>query len=264
MSSDRWSGSGWELRQGDALRLLPELPDDGVDLVLTDCPYSSGGAYRGDRAQSTRAKYVTSERRDAYPEFAGDTRDQRAFGYWCSLWYGELLRVAKPGAFCLSFTDWRQLPATTDAYQAGGWVWRGIACWDKTEAARGQIGRFRAQAEFVVWGTKGPHRPYEGAPTLPGVITSRIEANRFHIAQKPLELLLPLVRLAPPGGLVLDPFAGTGSTGEAALQEGRRVLLFELERPTCELIVERLQSFTAGSSLAASQQGQGALFGGQP
>jgi hypothetical protein len=72
-----------ELRHGDALLLLHDLEDETVDLVLTDPPYSSGGMFRGDRAnQSTTAKYVQTgtiaERRppgnrryEARPGFVG-------------------------------------------------------------------------------------------------------------------------------------------------------------------------------------------------
>ena len=51
----------------------------------------------------------------------------------------------------------------------------------------------------------------------------------MHPTQKPVGILRELVRCAPPGGLVLDPFAGSGATGEAALLEGRRFAGCELE-----------------------------------
>ena len=47
-----------ELRHGDAMLLLRELESESVDLLLTDPPYSSGGMFRGDRAQTTNTKYV--------------------------------------------------------------------------------------------------------------------------------------------------------------------------------------------------------------
>jgi site-specific DNA-methyltransferase (adenine-specific) len=52
--------------------------------------------------------------------------------------------------------------------------------------------------------------------------------GRKHVAQKPLSVMRELVRIVVPGGLVLDPFAGAGTTGLAALAEGRRFLGFEL------------------------------------
>lgn len=59
------------------------------------------------------------------------------------------------GAPVLLFTNRRQLPLTTDVLQIAGFKWRGITVWDKTEGVRPQMGRFRNQAEYIVWGSKG-------------------------------------------------------------------------------------------------------------
>ena len=72
-----------------------------------------------------------------------------------------------------------------------------------------------------------------------------------HPTLKPLELMRWLVRLAcPPGGLVLDPFTGSGTTGAAAAIEGRRFYGIELEAPYMEIAEARI-SHWASSSLAA-------------
>jgi hypothetical protein len=62
-----------------------------------------------------------------------------------------------------------------------------------------------------------------------------------HPTVKPVDLMRWLVRLVtPPGGLVLDPFAGSGTTGEACIAEGFRALLIEREATYLPLIVARL------------------------
>jgi len=56
--------------RGDLLRLLLALPDESVDAVVTDPPYSSGGMFRGDRTNAnTRSKYQNTETMKQYPEF---------------------------------------------------------------------------------------------------------------------------------------------------------------------------------------------------
>ena len=67
----------FELITGDVLSVLPALASESVDAVITDPPYSSGGMYRGDRTSKTSDKYQTSGTRREYPEFYGDSRDQR-------------------------------------------------------------------------------------------------------------------------------------------------------------------------------------------
>ena len=253
----------YEVRAGDALRLLMDVEAATVDAVVTDPPYSSGGATRGDRTASTSKKYAsTGSSNRSLPDFTGDGRDGRGFQFWCSLWMSECLRVTRDGGALLAFTDWRQLPATCDAAQAGGWVWRGIIAWNKTESARPQLGRPRAQCEYVVFATKGPHEPYEGAPALPGFYPLRPPRDRVHIAQKPLELMQQLVQLAPPAGLILDPFAGSGTTGVAALREGRRALLFDISEHNAQIIRDRIDADHDDSDLTSSRAGQVPMFRG--
>lgn len=214
---------------GNSIRLLLGLPDNSVDAIVTDPPYSSGGQFRGDRMGETSDKYQSSDAERSYAEFSGDTRDQRAYHYWSALWLSECWRIAKPGAIICVFTDWRQLPTTTDMLQAGGWVWRGIAVWDKTEAARPQKGRFRNQCEYIVWGSKGKLWSGGEGACLPGVFRLPVNAhNKEHMAAKPLPIMRGILQICPPGGVVLDPFFGSGTTGKAALEMGMHFIGIEI------------------------------------
>jgi site-specific DNA-methyltransferase (adenine-specific) len=66
-----------------------------------------------------------------------------------------------------------------------------------------------------------------------------------HPTEKPVELLDPLIRYAcPPGGLVVDPFAGSGSTLDAARQSGRRAIGIEKHEPYAEAAARRLSALT--------------------
>ncbi len=234
-----------ELRHGDALVLLRELEDESVDLLLTDPPYSSGGMFRGDRAgQTTSAKYVQTGTLAERHDFDGDSRDQRGFLAWASLWLAECWRISRVGGSCLVFTDWRQLPTMTDAVQAGGWIWRGIVAWDKTSIVRPRAG-FSARAEYIVWGTRGA---FTRKVYLPGVISAATPRGdeRRHMTEKPIGLLEQLVEVCPTDGLVLDPFVGSGSTLDAARNRGRRGLGFEINDTYLELSALRLDQTSLG------------------
>jgi site-specific DNA-methyltransferase (adenine-specific) len=209
---------------------------------VTDPPYSSGGQFRGDRAQGTKSKYVHSDVQAYRPEFSGDNRDQRSYLAWVSLWLAAAGALARPGAPCAVFTDWRQLPTTTDAFQSGGWVWRGVGVWDKTEAARPQLGGITSQAEYVVWGTWGPSDPERNPVCIPGVLRAPSPRGdaKWHIAEKSLDVMRWLVQLAPPGGVVLDPFCGSGTTLRAAKDCGRRAIGIEIDEAYCEIAAKRL------------------------
>jgi site-specific DNA-methyltransferase (adenine-specific) len=226
---------------GDSFDLLRSFSDESVDALITDPPYSSGGAFRADRMMGTEAKYGWSTTKGKWAGFTGDTRDQRSYAYWSTLWLSECLRVAKIGSPICVFSDWRQLPTTTDAVQAAGWVWRGIAVWDKTEGARPHYGRFRPQCEYVVWGSKGPMPFNNGLPALPGLFRQAVRsADKFHIAGKPTEVMEGLVQIVRRDGLILDPFLGSGTTGVAALKRGYRFIGIERDESSCEVATRRL------------------------
>jgi site-specific DNA-methyltransferase (adenine-specific) len=236
------NGEPVRLIHGEALSVLRELPDASVDALITDPPYSSGGFVRGDRMGDTVSKYVRIENGDEV-DFAGDNRDQRGYSYWLALWLSECLRIIKPGGTALLFTDWRQLPATTDSIQAGGFIWRGIVPWNKP-ASRPTSGRFTASCEFVVWGSRGA-MPVEGA-VLPGFYQESAPRDREHITQKPLGIMRQLARICPKGGVVLDPFMGSGTTGVAASLEGRDFIGVEMTRHYYEVAERRIGDAVRG------------------
>lgn len=221
---------------GDALEVLPALGPARFGGVLCDPPYSSGGASLTDRSRPTSAKYQSSENRGLYPEFQGDTRDQRSYLAWSTLWMSRARQLTAPGAICAVFSDWRQLPVTTDAMQCAGWVWRGVVPWDKTERGRPQMGRYRAQAEYVVWGTNGP-RPLKG-PVAPGVFRLPVPHVKHHIAGKPVALMEGLLSVMD--GPILDPFMGSGTVGLACGQLGLSYVGIEVEPAYYEIALNRL------------------------
>ncbi|MCX4827172.1 DNA methyltransferase [Streptomyces sp. NBC_01016] len=236
----------WTLHTGDALTLLPAL-DTPVDAVICDPPYNSGGRTMTERtARTARAKYLTEAGRNHghdLGDFTGENRDQRSYLAWLSLILAECHRLTRPGGAALVFTDWRQLPVTTDALQAAGYTWRGIAVWHKP-TARPQPGRLRQECEFIVWGSNGPVFTGDEPVYLPGHFTGSQPrgARRRHITQKPVDVMRELVRIVPRGGTVLDPFTGAGTTGVAALEEGRSFVGIEHSAAYSAVTRERLAS----------------------
>ncbi len=235
--------AGVRLYNGEALGLLRAVPSDSIDAVITDPPYSSGGATRSDRNQPVAAKYVHGGVKVERCGFSGDNRDVRSWLYWCALWISECLRITKPSGYFLMFSDWRQIALAMDAIQIGGFVLRGIVPWDKTEGSRGpHTGYFRHQCEYVVWGTRGPSAPASWGGPWPGYIRCAVrQSDKHHITGKPTPVMKQLVQCCPPGGVVLDPFAGSGTTLVAASSEGRRAIGFEQSAEYCGVVDDRLQ-----------------------
>jgi site-specific DNA-methyltransferase (adenine-specific) len=87
------------------------------------------------------------------------------------------------------------------------------------------------------------------------------DRDKLHQAVKPLSLMERLVTIAPVGGVVVDPFVGSGSTCATAVRQGRRVIGIEINREWAEVARERVRADVSGSDYAARTMGQRALFG---
>lgn len=228
---------------GDSLTIVRQLAESLAGRavhVITDPPYASGGQYRGDRQQSVRQKYQHTSTEKRYPDFRGDHLDADGI-FWN---YRQLLRplweVSEDRSHLVSFCDWRNLSHFAAAAQSAGYVQRTVAIWDKTTAARPVRNGFRVQSELIIHATRGPV-PRDAGPYLPGVLTHRIDhREKLHLTAKPLALMRELVRFAQPGDVIVDPFAGSGTTLAAAIEAGIECVGIEADEDSCRIAAERL------------------------
>ena len=191
---------------------------------------------RSDRIMGTISKYVQSNSLRQSVEFHGDNRDQKSFAVWCTLWLTACYNISTDNAILATFIDWRQLPTMSDALQCGGWVWRGIAVWDKG-FGRPTPGRFSSSSEFLLSGSKGPMLQTDEYP--PGIFHSTSPKVREHITQKPEAVMDWALRVTARDALVLDPFMGSGTTLKAAKETGRRAIGIEMNESFCEIAAKR-------------------------
>jgi DNA modification methylase len=229
------------LYRGDSLRILSALPDACVDAVITDPPYSTGAFTLAGKGAASSDKYQKTGTKKYYPPVLGDSKDQRSFYRWAVLWLSECWRLCQEGAPVLVFTDWRQLPIVTDAVQGAGFHWRGVLVWHKA-SGRPMLGEFRRDCEFIVYGCKGRFVPHSRT-CFPGTYSYAVNhLLKNHMTAKPDALLRDLIQIVPPGGTVLDPFLGGGTTARAASATGRKCLGIELSNEYTEIAVKSLQT----------------------
>jgi site-specific DNA-methyltransferase (adenine-specific) len=138
------------------------------------------------------------------------------------------------------FSDWRQIPVFTDAMQGAGWILRNISTWWKP-GVRIQKGRFSSSAEFVLYGTNGPALPGNLSPQNVFSCRTIVGKNKNHIAEKPTEVMRWVLGVVP-GGMVLDPFCGSGSTLVAAVRFGRHYIGCELNPDYVAMAKKRIAS----------------------
>lgn len=236
---------------GDCLQAMAEVPDGTVDGVIIDPPYSSGGTFSTQRKMDTFNKYCTSGSEFGKDKnFTGDNMDMRSM----TMFMREVLFTArmktKDHGVCCVFIDFRNLPAVADAMQMAGWIWRGIAVWDKRNS-RPQKGRFKNQCEYIVWGSNGDMPTERGVGVLEGLFSfgNVPTQKRYHQTEKPIGLMQKVVEIVPEGGTVLDCFMGSGSTGVACVSTGRRFIGVELDKQYFKTAQQRIEAETAQETI---------------
>jgi adenine-specific DNA-methyltransferase len=206
---------------GDCLTVLPHLPTGSVDMVLTDPPYLV-------RYQSRDGRRVANDDTDT----------------WLAPVFTELYRVLKRDRFCVSFCGFTQAERFLTAWKAAGFrvlehlVWR-----KRYPCSTGCVRRYHEQAYLLAKGS--PRRPQV---LLPSVLEWRYTGNLLHPTQKPVGALLPLLlAFSQVGDIVLDPFAGSGSTAVAAEICGRQYIAVELSERYAARARERLHAGQYGA-----------------
>jgi len=218
-----WSDDLVTLYHGDCRDVLPQLPAASADLVLTDPPFFMPASHYQSRVQWQRS--------------FGDTSVLAAFwGTVLDLAVPLLKRTGHLATFCNGDSYPVFYPEAYRRFDA-------IKClvWDKGSIGMGRV--WRSQHELIMAARWESSQFTEQGGSRSDVIKAKViqSAERTHPVEKPTALLAPLIEpTTPPGGLVLDPFAGTGSTLLAARVAGRRVVGIETEERYCETAVRRL------------------------
>lgn len=200
--------------QGDCAVVLKTLPAASVDFVLTDPPYLVRYKDRSGRTiQNDDAPAVL----DAFT---------------------EIYRVLKPDSLCVSFYGWNRVDVFFAAWKRAGFVPVGHIVFAKTYASARRFLRYAHESAYVL--AKG--RPALPADPISDVQPWRYSGNRSHPTEKSVETLRPILEaFTQPGGVLLDPFAGSGSALVAAALLGRRYVGIEIELRFCQVARRRLE-----------------------
>lgn len=257
---DSWGITRWvspdgqsRLFQGDSLEWLHELPDSSVDCIWTDPPYllSNGGI----TCVSGRMTKVDKGQWDRSHGIVADHTFNRR-------WLAECLRVLTPaGTIWVSGTLHVYLSVGMAMLELGYRILNDIV-WEKPAPPPNLGCRcFTHSTEILLWATKakkgGTTRyifNYQDMKTENGGKQMKNlwrfsppgrEEKTFgkHPTQKPLQLIKRCLRsCTKEGSVVLDPFAGSGSTGVAALLLGRRFIGCEREANYATVAMQRLDA----------------------
>lgn len=207
------------LYHGDCLEILPTL--DKVDAVVTDPPFFTPAVHYQSRVKHSRS-----------------WGDMSILESWWGSVSAELARLC-PLGHVFVFCNGDSYPAF---YKAMFPNWEKLKCmvWDKGHVGLGRI--FRNQHELIIWARSQGHYVTDDGKLRADVLTAKAtpSSDREHPVQKPVHLLQQLIE--PTAGAVLDPFMGSGTTGEAAVAVGRKFIGIEIERKYFDIACERIQA----------------------
>lgn len=242
----------WEIKLGECVEVLTELPAGTVRLVFADPPYNIGIDY-GDGAKQ-------------------DKLPPEKYLMWCTEWLEECARVlTADGSLWVMIGDEYAAEFCVRMKQLGlhqrNWIkWYesfGTNCSNKFNRCSRHILYFTKQTKKFCFNDEAVSRPSDRQaiykdrrashhgkiwddvwliPRLTGTSTERIEEFP---TQLPLELVRAIVGCASdPGDQVLDPFNGSGTTGAACIELGRRYIGIEKSKQWHAKAIERLSCIT--------------------
>lgn len=209
---------------GDCLAILPTLAAGSVPLIVADPPYGIG--------------YHSNHYKDKNPHapVANDWNFQPGD------FFRECERVLIDGGAMYLFCRWDVQPLWVPYLGGQGLKIKNVIAWVKDNWSAGDLeGNFGNQYESIIFAAKGRHKRrgnrWSNVWEFPRVSHTKM----IHPTQKPVPLLKrAILASSDPGDLVLDPFAGSGSTGAACIETGRSALLIDVDSKMVNIASRRL------------------------
>ena len=220
----------FELYNGDCLELMERIPDKSVDLVLCDPPYG--------------IDYQSSRRIDKTKRHPKIINDKQPFLSGIQ----ALKTLVRKSGGVLTFTRWDVQQAFIEEFASAQMPVKNVIIWDKVAHGMGDLKRtFGSRYESVLWSPMQDFRfPQKRQTDI--IRCPRISANKLiHPNQKPVVLLESLIlATTKEGDTVLDYCMGSGSTGVACMNTGRRFIGMELDKRYFEIAKQRISEAANG------------------
>jgi len=233
---------------GNCLDIMMDLPTDSIDMVFADPPYNlsnGGGTCQG-------GQWACVNKGD-WDKSRGLAKDHE-FNF---AWLAECKRVLKPNGTIWVSGTYHVIYSIGFALQTLEYKILNDICWFKPNASPNLSGRcFTASQETLIWAArdKASRHTFNYSAmkaenggfqmrSMWSILTTpqREKIHGKHPTQKPLSLLRRIVRASTqPGDLILDPFCGSGTTGVAALELGRRFIGVDLSHEYLALAERRM------------------------
>ena len=201
---------------GDSIKVMQEMPSASIDFIATDPPYL--------------VRYTSRDGRS----IANDDTSK-----WLQPAFAQMYRVLRNDRFLLCFYGWNKVDLFFAAWKAAGFHPAGHLVWRK---------RYHSNEHFVRYSHEAAYLLAKGEPPKPSIALSDVldwkyTGDELHPTQKPVMALLPVIMaFSRVSDIVLDPFAGSGTTAIAARTLGRRFIGIEVDPGYARKAQDRIKS----------------------
>lgn len=221
----------WTMNEEDAFEWLERRPSKSLDLIVTDPPYESLEKHRA-KGTTTRLKVSDGSSNEWFSTIPNARLPEL---------FQQLYRVLRDDRHCYFICDQETMFVAKPAAEAAGFKFWKPLIWDKVTIGMGY--HYRARYEVILFLEKGKRKLNDLG--IPDILTAK-RVRVGYPTEKPVELLRTLIRQsATRGEIVCDPFSGSGSTGEAALEEGCAFAGCDVSRKALEFTAGRLNAWCA-------------------
>jgi len=208
------------------------LDDESIDLIISDPPYSSGAR---QTSQLRQRKGMLRSEKFHEQWFGTDNLSTAAFMFFMRGITLQSFQKMKPGGHMYLFIDWRNYPLLVNVLETAGWRINNLLVWDKEIFGMGT--NFRNQHELVIFCSKG-HPKECNRHDLANVLRSKRVKQENHPTEKPEYLISHFVDMSSSeGDIVLDPYAGSGTTAFACRELGRKFIVGDCDSKCVKQIV---------------------------
>lgn len=225
-----------EIFNEDSIEFMKRLPDECVDLIVTDPPYpttkrggtgnSGGMCKKKEFSQGKVFKHNNIKPQEYIP---------------------ELYRVLKEGSHFYIMTNHVNLIEMLNVATDCGFHFIKSLIWNKGNKIMGQA--YMSQFEYILFFRKGKFKKINHCGTsdildVPNKKTKGLDGKNLHDTEKPVELMKILIdNSSNEGDIVFEPFGGIGSTAIACVELNRKCISVEIDDTYFEIKKKRIENY---------------------
>ena len=217
-----------DLRHGDCLEIMKDIPDESIDLIVTDPPYK-----------------MTKRGKSCRPNWMPNNMGNNVFDNKLPLpkeWIGECYRVLKQGTHFYTFCNTNDIKEYLIVAEECGFKLHNILIMKKDTGMPNRW--YLKNTELILFFRKGKAKPINNLCSRDWIEVEMPtqKKGKVHITQKPLNIIQEFVaNSSQEGEIVLDPFMGSATTGVACVNTNRGFIGIELDDKYFNIAKKRIE-----------------------